>query len=752
MTEFLSSPIALARLRRIAAAAACLAALSLQVQGASAADSAFVPLLSDQAAPRPEILQRLPAGAADLLFAGEAAGHEWPVFVPGSMVTSPTTLRLALDSSVSSLPERSHLEVAVNDRVLVDTTLAALGGSTTLAVPVPVGLLEQGYNGVKVRVTQHHRVDCSVKATYELWTQIDGAKSGLARPAPAVAAEVVSDDLDDLARIPVGPSGATSLRLVVRDASDEAAITRGMKVVEAVVLAGHVRRPVVEVVEQAPAVGGDGLSIFVGTHTELARLGSPAHGGVGNFGKLTLGASGAEGSYVVSAGDERALDEKIKALLAAAASSAPKGTESGLRALANVEGRVVEDGARLTFAELGAGTEGFSGRLYRDAFRLRLPADFFSADYGKASLVLDGVAADGLLPGNRMTVWVNGANVAGVLVKQGNSGALARRTIGLPLEVFRPGVNEVRLEAETSVAADIGCEAASTDDRTRLSIAGTSEIVFPRLARAVSLPEISTVFAGGLDPGRESPVYLASAETAIVNAAATLVASIVSTSRTPYPAAFRLGAPANPKEGLLVGALGDLPTAVSGEIRAATSVRAVAGQAPESGGVLWVRAAMDRVLGVLRESGLLEGAAGDRSGLAVPEKGLVVLQSATARSASSWQVVRSLSGVDGSWTAFAAPTDGSLEAAVAKLSAEDGFGSLSGGVSVFDTGTGVVRAVEPESHVYAQTRALTPGNMHLFVAGLFSQSTPAYVAVLMIGCLLLGWLTHLVVRRFGVKR
>ena len=86
-------------------------------------------------------------------------------------------IHLGYTNAISVMPEASTLSISVNDVPVAQTPIAAATDPGALDVELPRGLLTQGYNSVRIAVAQRHRVDCSMEATYELWTQLDPATS-----------------------------------------------------------------------------------------------------------------------------------------------------------------------------------------------------------------------------------------------------------------------------------------------------------------------------------------------------------------------------------------------------------------------------------------------------------------------------------------------------------------------------------------------------------------------------------------------
>ncbi len=135
-----------------------------------------------------DVLKPLPASHDELVFRGENSRASFPVFLSRTEAARAGTLQLGLLNTVSLLPERSSLRVAVNGRMLANMQIRSAEKASLIPVRVPPGVLVPGFNDVQVSVTMTHRVDCSIKATYELWTALDPGQTGFLVPAQAALA------------------------------------------------------------------------------------------------------------------------------------------------------------------------------------------------------------------------------------------------------------------------------------------------------------------------------------------------------------------------------------------------------------------------------------------------------------------------------------------------------------------------------------------------------------------------------------
>src|SRR5471030_2835718 len=141
---------------------------------------------ANAAAPAPPIW-RMPGNAASMRMEGEDGSVVWPVYAPAASLSRLNRFQLVFQAAISVMPEASWLTLAINGKTMGRVPIAAPTAAKTLAFDVPAGALSPGWNEVQVSVVQRHRVDCSIAATYELWTQIDPARTGFVGASPAIA-------------------------------------------------------------------------------------------------------------------------------------------------------------------------------------------------------------------------------------------------------------------------------------------------------------------------------------------------------------------------------------------------------------------------------------------------------------------------------------------------------------------------------------------------------------------------------------
>jgi len=132
--------------------------------------------------------------------------------------------------------------------------------------------MRPGFNSVRISTDQRHRVDCSLDATYELWTQIDpkGDRPDL-RDADASI-----DNLADLGAGCARRAGALPIRRSAAQNRQPANVARMMRAAQMLQASGRFEQPVIAQVRRGRPyavnllVGGRALN---SRRTRLRRLG-----------------------------------------------------------------------------------------------------------------------------------------------------------------------------------------------------------------------------------------------------------------------------------------------------------------------------------------------------------------------------------------------------------------------------------------------------------------------------------------------
>ena len=498
---------------------------AVEIPAKAAAAPPPAPVVPQPQAPRPAIagamLRHLTNNIQGYRLAGEIGASEWPIYVTKAQASRRLQFRVGYLAAVSVMPEASALTLTINDQTIGDTPIRAVQEVETIVFDIPPGVMRPGFNSVRISTSQRHRVDCSLEATYELWTQIDPTETGLVLPEDD--AGVAS--LADLGALPPDEQGALPIRAVLGANARAFEIERMLRAAQAISLAGRFEQPVVDA---GPAAAGRyGVNLFVGASAELAgRVDLSRVGLIDEPRAFVLPAtSGRRASIIVTGATSAQVDEAIRRLLV---SPAPKGSPQGLRAAAAFPGYRLDGGRRVKLRDLGVASEEFTGHLYRAAFNIVMPPDFYPADYGNAQLRLAGGYAAGLDSNAQIVVKVDERTAVSLNLLKASGEVFRDNPLPLPLGFLKPGLNRIEIEAHVPTSQDADCDPlAALRAAKRFLFLDETEIELPPIARIARMPDLAVTASGGF-PYAGSKVrpklYMPSLDSDAVGAAATIVA------------------------------------------------------------------------------------------------------------------------------------------------------------------------------------------------------------------------------------
>lgn len=719
-------------------------------------------------------IRRLIADKRDLFFPGETANREYPFVVLPSEMTGSAKLILTLQTAISVAPERSAMRIFVNDRDIGAVNLKS-GDAHQVELELPKGLLQPGYNAVTILLDQSHRVDCSIDATYELWTQIDPARSGF------VFTRNAKDD----------PSDVSTLLAYSRDVNGHAAINgliprgaagedidRTLAVVQALSILGHFDRPVVTVSNDIGE--GPGIDLVVGTFGTVRDLigASPQQSGV----QFDIDSSSGRSRMVVAGRTADELAATIRDFTLRAQTDVTDGSPQGRRALGNRRGRLLESGSENSLAELGFVSRPFAGRHFQQSIAFSLPADFYPGDYGAANLKLNAEYAAGLSPSAQMVVRANGDTVANIRLGEGRSGRIEGQVLPIPLDKLRPGYNIVEFEAELSTASDAVCDPATLGNSTaRFFIKGDSTLNIPAFAQIGHAPDLAVVSAGKARFGAgdmPTPLYVEGMDQAMLGAAGTFLAKMAYASREVSHVSVTSGWPLDRQGPLL--AFGTF-AGFSGQLRSdlgidlnpvandlSLTLDAIDGQ-PE-------QTVLEEAAPALSVDGTTEATPDERPtsivlrlqqgfhSLFESVKGRVRIQAAQlglvddptvladgavyqVENKAEMLLAQRLVNERDAWTVVAFRDPALLTESISSLAQTDVWARMSGSVNALaKDGTLIDRKLAAHERLY-ETKPLSLQNGRLIVAGWFSNNAREFTIAQIIAAILLGASTYVVLRQ-----
>ena len=436
----------------------------------------------------------------------------------------------------------------------------------------------------------------------------------------------------------------------------------------------------------------------------------------------------------------------------------------------------IDGSARVSFHDLGLRSEEFSGRLYRAGFDLLMPADFYPADYDRMTLSISTGYSAGLAPGAQILVRVNDKEAGSLPMRNPRGDLLRERPIEVSLSALRPGVNHILIEAQTPMPRDAACDVRDTlKPSQRFALFDRSELIVPELARIARLPNLAATMSSGFPYTPEHPgrLFLAGHDPATLGAAASFLARAAALSQRPLGLRATFDA-ADLASGsaLMFGVVKDFDPALlkafALDVSGLHANAALAGEAaaPEPGprpsaaasGVdlfdQWAlgqhgapvdfgprtspRALYDRYINVHRS---------DFAWLRDPPAAVKAPEGATLLMAQ----MRAPSGGDSTWTLVVDANGPQLTRDMRGLVAPANWDAVDGRAAAFKPHAGAVVIAQARDPYFVTTRRFTPGNFRLVAAGWLSSNLDNYVLAFALGALMVGLLTHVVVKSYGAR-
>ena len=807
------APCLPARLARIRACGLGLALTCLWLQSAAAMESSPIPssptvTTTTEIQPIPDLvpatpvsgLRRLPDVLGGWRLSGETDQREWVVNLSAADARRPASFQLATKSAISVMPEDSAVTIMINGRVVGTQVLQAAHANDVTQIAIPTRLLVAGANVIRVEVRQRHRVDCSIASTYELWSEIDPAKSGLLmnQPGPQMSNPA------DLGAIWPNERGELAISVVVPGEGDQEIMDIGAAVVGRLALMSHALHPVVDVSRTGGT--GPGIDVMLGTPANLAKLLPGVSLALGEP-RIVDPAEDGRARFVIAGRTRADFEQALSALDLAATTATNADSDLARSAIRRIDGFPVRPGQRLTFADLGFKSTEFDGRLHRLVMNIRMPSDFFSADTDKIRIGLDGGYAAHLNPDSKVVARVNGNPVTVLPLPDARGEVFSDRAIALSLSAFHPGLNRIEIDTEVASDADRTCDVTSIGRGSkRLLLLEESSLSIPDLPRMGYFPDLAATAAGGLFPGDQPgkvSVFVPHPDPESLSAALTLSAQFAVSAGRPVAPAFRFGLPdVDQGAAIIIGAASDLAETTlqrfginTAEVRAAWGYR---GERTKSANTSPYDA-IDRRLSVLRtrvEAGdtpLLTGAISARlTGKRIAdmsenlsstdmknswlksqtETGLIsgwtgpgiksVLRLASIgeptqkpfKLGPSTALVVAQTGSDDRsmpWTLVTASSPQDLKAGVNDMTAPDRWNRMAGGITTYDAVNNAIVGHPAKDGFFVQSQPLSVSNLRLVLAAWLSRHVLPYAIALVVLALAVGLVLGRKVRAVGQK-
>ncbi|QFU15293.1 cellulose biosynthesis cyclic di-GMP-binding regulatory protein BcsB [Microvirga thermotolerans] len=511
-------------------------------------------------------------------FEGETDSRSWAFFLTQDEAASGSSLSIGYKNAVVVMPEASHLRIVINGETLTEIPIVSSQGIKRVVVPIRQGLLRTGQNLIRMDATQRHRTDCTIKATYELWTELDSASTSImfAEGAPRTIRS-----LEDLPAIGLDAFGVTTIRMIAPRIYRPEIRDRLLRLAQFVALRGRYAHPVIQVLETDPGPSPVGtLKVVMGIAGELRGI-TAAVPDAATIQPLALMMQdpGSTAPYLLVSGPTwNDLDSAIN-IVGGQGFASGNASERGTVDTASwlwPEAPTVLGGRQLRFSDLGIPTQEFSGRRFRARFTINLPSDFYATDYGEATLYLDAAHSTAVQPGSRIDIYVND-RISATMTITSRGNIFRRHPIRIPMRNFKPGLNHFTFETILLTAADERCVPGETlSETSRFALFDSTSLYIPTFGRIGRMPDLSTLSTGGFPSGdMPAAVVLARQDALNYSAAGTLLARMARDANAPVRAYFVNAASAGDVSAIHVGAMDQLPSGLLSRVNVSDNLRNV---------------------------------------------------------------------------------------------------------------------------------------------------------------------------------
>jgi hypothetical protein len=441
---------------------------------------------------------------------------------------------------------------------------------------------------------------------------------------------------------------------------------------------------------------------------------------------------------------------------------------------------LLEGGERLSLAQLGIGTEEFSGRRFRSRFYIGLPGDFYSDAYGEATLYLDAAYTGEVLPGSNIDIYVNGFIAANVPLTSDDGDILQHLPIKVAMTHLRPGVNVIDIDAVLDTEADFICAPGTTaGGPDRFVLFDTSEFFMPSFGRVERWPDLSALAGAGLPYARSEepvPIVLGRANGETYGAALTFLSRLAVSAARVIPVEMGRPDALGGQPAIFIGALGQFSAPTVTEFGVADTARAKWDE-PIRSPTAVVTVDIDPstvVPNAFGDSTATEGVYNRWQNELVSPSGLrgrwleferwlernfdlsfaslEVFAGADApfdpSDRATLVVVQSPKSANRQWTMVAGRSTEELVAGVEAITTSAFWVGLNGRVAAYDRATGIV-SVAPQAERYMFTGGFSLQNARLIAANWLSVNIVAYAIALVLLCCILGICTSALLSRLG---
>ena len=688
---------------------------------------------------------------------GEIEQRSWSVYLTADQAGRTTKLHVTYQNSIFVAPETSKLTVTINDVVVAAETIASAEQPAERVFEIPAGLLKAGGNMVRFGANQRHRTDCTIESTYELWTDIDPARTYLSFDG---ANERRLGTLDDLRAIGVDGKGNTRYRIIAPALDQLGATDTLMRLSQGLALIGGMPNQSFTFRRQVEGDIQPGeVAVFIGTTDELKNVLPQLANSNGSSAAASFvdypGANGVSALFL-SGPSWPAIDGLMDSFIASLDGRSTQRRDTlSTESWRGMDTPFLFSDTVLDFSSLGVNSQEFAGRLFRTSFTIGVPADFYANAYGEARILLDAAYTPDVLPGSHLDVFVNG-NIASTVPITSEGGAILRHLpIKLTLRHFRPGVNTVTIEAALRTKSDAVCTpGAINEEKPRFAIFGTSQFHMPDFARIAQVPNVAATagigfpYFQGQDP---VSLFLGRIDEPTLSAAATFAGKVAMAAHRVIPLNVTISAARMAeRDAIFIGGISEMPLNILSQLKidqdsrnswspdvtphtvTAPGVSLQDWQQRSDSNFLsrqftqvsdWAKENYDLSLSTLRFAPATDE-------LYKPPKSahLIVAQESDPTG-------------QGTWTAVLAPDSTQLDESMREISAREEWEKLGGRIAIYSGADEEIGTVPVSWFRFMPTQDISFSNARLITANWLSDNIMSYALLLAAGSVLLGLAT-----------
>lgn len=693
---------------------------------------------------------------SDMRLNGEIEQRSWSVYLTADQAGRAAKLNVSYQNSIFVAPETSKLTITINDVVVAAETIASAEQPTERVFEIPAGLLRAGGNMVRFGTSQRHRTDCTIESTYELWTDVDPSKTYLSFDGTN---DRRLGSLDDLRAIGVDGKGNTRFRIIAPALDQLGATDTLMRLSQGLALLAGMPNQSFTFSRQADGEIQPGeVAVFIGTTDELRtvipNLSASGNSAAASF--VDYPRSNGVSSLVLSGPNWPSIDGLVDSLVASLDGRSTQRLDTlSTESWRGMDTPLLFSDTVLDFSALGVNSQEFTGRLFRTSFTIGVPADFYANAYGEARILLDAAYTPDVLPGSHLDIFVNG-NIASTVPITSEGGAILRHLpIKLTLRHFRPGVNTITVEAALRTAADASCApGASSEERPRFAIFGTSQFHMPDFARIAQVPNVAATAGIGFpyflgnDP---VSLFLGRIDEPTLSAAATFTGKIASASHRVIPLNVTTSAARMAdRNAIFVGGISEMPLNVLSQLKIDQDSRNswspdITPQTVTPASVSlqdWQQRADSNFLA--RQFEELSSWAKDNYDLSLSALRFAPPTDELYKPPKSAHLLvaqESDPTGQGTWTAVLAPDSTQLDEGMREVSSREEWEKMSGRIAIYSGAEEEMGNVPVSWFRFMPTQQLSFSNARLITANWLSDNIMSYALLLAAGSVLLGLAT-----------